>query len=89
MIALFCCGRGARAFKIIVVYCRLLMSITGVVRLEMLCNTSRKIYNSTAMLEACDIIIVDDDNSGDLVLWEIGSGDRNLGVALGGGGEKR
>lgn len=49
----------ARASKIIVVYCRLLMSITGVVGLEMLRNTSRKIYNSTAMLEACDIIIAD------------------------------
>lgn len=59
------------------------MSITGVVGLEMLCNTSRGIYNSTAMLEACDIFIVDDDNSVDLVLWEMGSGDRNFGVAWG------
>lgn len=41
------------------------MSITEVVRLEVLCNTPRGIYNSTVMLEACDIFIIDDDNFGD------------------------
>lgn len=55
------------------------MSITGVVGLEMLCNTSRGIYNSTAMFKDCDIFLGDDDNSGytgsvDMVLfgWDLG-----------------